>query len=89
MKRQVELTFNGITALIESDDEGFFNLKDIWKSFKLPDSKRPQNWRDEMRRVLENDAKLRHYGKGRNSKLLADEDAVYAYAGWVQPEFAF
>ncbi|MCT4534412.1 KilA-N domain-containing protein [Halodesulfovibrio sp.] len=88
MKRQVELTFNGITALIESDDEGFFNLNDIWHSFKLPEAKRPKNWRDDMRRVLFAGAKLRSE-KGQIPKTLADEDAVYAYAGWVQPEFAF
>jgi hypothetical protein len=52
LSKTVQLTFNGVTALIEPKRDGMYDLNDIWRVFKLPEKKRPSEWKHRDRRAL-------------------------------------
>ena len=59
MSKAVQLTFNGVTALIEPKQDGMYDLNDIWRVFKLPKTMRPSEWRHKSRKQLESTANMR------------------------------
>lgn len=92
MSKTVQLTFNGVTAIIEPKQDGMYDLNDIWRVFRLPEKKQPSQWRTRDRRVLDQTANLQA-GSYNDSKghihhmTLATIEALYAYAMWCDFEF--
>lgn len=86
MTLQVTLTFNNTTATIVSNDDGMFDLNDIWRDYDLKASKRPSQWDNEVRHKLSSCGNI-HSINGRGGKTLATLEALYAYAMWVDVEF--
>ena len=83
------LTFNNTTATIVSNEDGMFDLNDIWRVFDLRASKQPSQWRNEYRRHLTTTANLRAC-KGKEfgvNHTWATKKALFAYAAWVDVEF--
>ena len=93
MSKTVQLTFNGVTAVIEPKQDGMYDLNDIWRVFKLHKTKQPSQWRTSDRRALDQTANLQvrsiGTGKGVNRihMTLATIEALYAYAMWCDTEF--
>lgn len=87
MSKQVTLSFAGVTATITANDEGMFDLNDIQRTYGLPLSKQPNQWRHRDRINLERTAKLQVVKKGKVNKTLATQRALFMYAGWVSFEF--
>lgn len=93
MSKTVQLTFNGVTAVIEPKQDGMYDLNDIWRVFKLHKTKQPSQWRTSDRRALDQTANLQvrsiGTGKGVNRihMTLATIEALYAYAMWCDFEF--
>lgn len=82
---EVTLTFNNTTATITSNDEGMFDLNDIWRVFRLENTHRPSQWRDKkVRKHLEETANLHVLRKTASGTIgwqtLATLEALYAYA---------
>lgn len=86
MSKSVQLTFNGVTALIEPKQDGMYDLNDIWRVFRLPEKKRPSEWRHRDRRNLERTENLRGVN-GNVSMTLATQKALFMYAAWCDYEF--
>lgn len=92
MTQTVKLTFNGVTAEIKPVVDGMYDLNDIWRVFKLPLTKRPNEWRHRDRRALDRTGNLRvgvkHDEKGhRLNMTLATKKALFMYAAWCDYEF--
>jgi hypothetical protein len=68
------------------NDEGMFNLTEMWRILELPASKKPSQWRNSIARDLERDANL-HFTQGKDAYTLATETACIAYAMWVSVSF--
>lgn len=86
MSKTVKLTFNGVTAVIEPKQDGMYDLNDIWRVFRLPEKKRPSEWRHRDRRNLERTENLRGVN-GNVSMTLATQKALFMYASWCDYEF--
>ncbi|CUS49068.1 MAG: hypothetical protein HLUCCO02_03430 [Idiomarinaceae bacterium HL-53] len=86
MKLEVTITFEGTTATITSNDDGMFDLNDIWRDFDLRATQAPSQWRDKVKAHLVSSANLQTIN-GRGGKTLATLDALYAYAMWVDVKF--
>jgi len=86
---EVTLTFNNTTATITSNDEGMFDLNDIWRDYDLKASQSPSQWRNKAKAhfVLSGKLQTRKGQGGRNGATLATLEALYAYAMWVDVEF--
>ena len=68
------------------NDDGMFNLTEMWRMLELPASKKPSQWRNSIARDLERDANL-HFTQGKDAYTLATETACIAYAMWVSVSF--
>ena len=86
MTQTVKLTFNGVTAEIKPVVEGMYDLNDIWRTFRLPEKKRPSEWRHRDRRHLECSENLRNTN-GRNASTYGTKKALFMYAAWCDYEF--
>ncbi|MGQ5764418.1 hypothetical protein ACUNI9_15865 [Serratia sp. IR-2025] len=70
-----------------SGEDRMWSLNEIHRELGLPDNKRPAQWRDDVRTVLEQDANL-HFGHGGvKPGVWATEEGTIAYAMWVSTEF--
>lgn len=78
------ITIKTLNVSITSNEAGEFNLNDIWNQCKLPETKRPSEWRTDVKKALEASANLRKVDK---IGTYATEQGVYAYAMWVSTEF--
>lgn len=92
MTQTVKLTFNGVTAEIKPVVDGMYDLNDIWRTFKLPEKKRPSEWKHRDRRSLVQTENLRagvtRDEKGRVQHMtLATKKALFMYAAWCDYEF--
>lgn len=87
MTQTVQLTFNGVTAEIKPVVDGMYDLNDIWRVFKLPEKKRPSEWRHRDRRNLELTENLRLVYLSRTPATLATKKALFMYAAWCDYEF--
>lgn len=92
MTQTVQLTFNGVTAEIKPVVDGMYDLNDIWRTFKLPEKKRPSEWKHRDRRSLVQTENLRagvtRDEKGRVQHMtLATKKALFMYAAWCDYEF--
>lgn len=87
------ITIKEIGVSVTSNEEGMFNLNDLYKQAGLPKAKEPSQWRTGVRRHLQVTANLQalksnSQGKGQaKESLFATEKALYAYAMWVSVEF--
>lgn len=88
---EVTLTFNNATATITSNDEGMFDLNDIWRSYDLRAKQSPSQWVNKVRRHFDETGNIksrRASGKKAGGwQTLATLEALYAYAMWVDVEF--
>ncbi|BCV41360.1 MAG: hypothetical protein Sw1PiTSA_14570 [Shewanella algae] len=90
--KNITLTFNNITATVYPNEDGMYDLNDIHRAFKLPNSKLPHQWRHRVRDSLSRRAKLR-FGVStspsghRLNHTWATQEALYAYAMWCDVEF--
>lgn len=93
MTQTVQLKFNGVTAEIKPVVDGMYDLNDIWRTFKLPETKRPSQWRGRERNKLAETANLqvRNLGQedttNRINMTLATKKALFMYAAWCDYEF--
>lgn len=87
MTQVVQLTFNGVTAEIKPVKDGMYDLNDIWRTFKLPEKKRPSEWRYRDRRNLELTENMRLVYLSRTPATLATKKALFMYAAWCDYEF--
>lgn len=93
MTQTVQLTFNGVTAEIKPVVDGMYDLNDIWRTFKLPEKKRPSEWKHrERRRLAETEnLRVRNLGQEGTTKrinvTLATKKALFMYAAWCDYEF--
>ncbi|WP_337236578.1 hypothetical protein [Proteus faecis] len=72
----------------KANEDGMWNLTEIWKTLKLKRGKSPSEWRTkEAKRFSECPQKMRSSGQGVTSHILADKQATLRYAGWVSFEF--
>ena len=61
-----------------------FDLNDIWRVFRLPNNRRPSQWRGEVKNHLISCANL-HISRG--NATYATIEALYTYSMWVDVEF--
>ena len=93
MTQTVQLTFNGVTAEIKPVVDGMYDLNDIWRIFRLPENKRPSEWKHRDRRNLEVTENFRvvkvvgHQGGAVKYMSLATKKALFMYAAWCDYEF--
>lgn len=93
MTQTVKLTFNGVTAEIKPVVDGMYDLNDIWRTFRLPEKKRPSEWKHRDRRELTRTENLRvvkvegHQGGTVKYMTLATKKALFMYAAWCDYEF--
>ena len=93
MTQTVQLKFNGVTAEIKPVVDGMYDLNDIWRTFKLPEKKRPHQWRGRERDNLTRTANLRvghvqvNEQGHRLNMTLATKKALFMYAAWCDYEF--
>lgn len=86
MTQVVQLTFNGVTAEIKPVVDGMYDLNDIWRVFKLPEKKRPSEWRHREKTHLISSGHLRNTN-GRNATTYGTKKALFMYAAWCDYEF--
>lgn len=82
-----QVTISKLNVSITSNEEGMFNLNDLWHQAKLEEKKRPSQWRNDVRKMMEQTANLQSDKQGNGNTTWASEQAVYAYAMFVSPEF--
>ncbi len=90
--KSIILKFNCVRAIIHANDEGMFDLNDIWLTFGLAEKQRPHQWRHSVRKHFEQSAKLRagtiHDNAGHIvHQTLATQEVLYAYAMWCDVDF--
>ncbi|MGS0691815.1 KilA-N domain-containing protein [Shewanella sp. 30m-9] len=86
--KTIQLTFNQVTATITSNEDGMFDLNDIWRSFGLTEKQRPSEWRHRVRKELSETGNMRVQRDGRNGQYTwATQEALYAYAMWCDTKF--
>ncbi len=81
------LTFNNTTATIVSNEEGMFDLNDIWRTYDLKASQSPSQWVNKVRKALDHSGKIKSENGGAKRGTYAKLEALYAYAMWVDVEF--
>ncbi|MEE4089356.1 hypothetical protein [Pseudomonas viridiflava] len=69
-----------------SNEEGLYNLTDIWRELGLPDRKAPSQWNNEAKRALTSSGNFQSIN-GRGGQTLATEKACIAYSMWVSFPF--
>ena len=87
IQQEVTLTFNNTTATIISNDEGMFDLNDIWRAYDLKASQSPSQWVNKVRKTLDHSGKIKSENGGVNRGTYATLEALYAYAMWLDVEF--
>ncbi|WP_440811114.1 KilA-N domain-containing protein [Pseudomonas syringae] len=70
----------------EANDDGMYNLTDIWRTLELPKSKLPSQWDNESKRYLSQNGNF-HSANSQDKNTLATEQGTIAYAMWVSTEF--
>ena len=72
----------------KANEDGMWNLTEIWKTLNLKRGKSPSEWRTkEAKRFSECPQKMRSSGQGVTSHILANKQVTLRYAGWVSFEF--
>lgn len=89
MRKQFTIKIQG--KVFESDRNGMLDLNDIWRGCKLPNTKRPSQWRSKVKDDLTRCANL-HTTINQSLTIKyettkGDERASVAYAMWVSFEF--
>lgn len=79
------------STTITSNDDGMFDLNDIWRAFDLKASQAPSQQRNKIRKQLDETANLQvrrtEGAKEGGWQTLATKKALYNYAAWVDYEF--
>ncbi|MFU0869130.1 KilA-N domain-containing protein [Kluyvera ascorbata] len=72
-----------------TNDEGMFNLTEIWTMLNLPRAKAPSEWRTKAaKRLLSTPQKMRVWQPGFGAaQTYGNQEAVIKYAGWISEEF--
>lgn len=86
MSEIVTIKFNGVTAEIKPVQDGMYDLNDIWRTFKLPEKKRPSEWKDDVKDQLLKSENLRNK-RGRYGGAFATKKALFMYSAWC--DYAF
>jgi hypothetical protein len=89
MEKRFTIKIQG--KVFESDREGMLDLNDVWRGCKLPNTKRPSQWRSKVKDDLLRCANL-HITTNQSLTIKdettkGDERASVAYAMWVSFEF--
>ncbi len=87
MSEIVTIKFNGVTAEIKPVQDGMYDLNDIWRTFRLPENKRPSEQKHRDKQHLVNSDNIRTLNKGRYGMTLATKKALFMYAAWC--DYAF
>ena len=87
------LTFNNTTATIVSNEDGMFDLNDVWRAFVSDkENKLPSEWKNQVRKHLNRTENIRvGHSRDENGYITnhtwATKTALFAYAAWVDVEF--
>ncbi|EPB0644618.1 KilA-N domain-containing protein [Salmonella enterica subsp. enterica] len=84
--KEIELEFNNTITKLSSDEEGLFNLNDLWKLSGEGESRKPNRWVRSNYEFLERQIWRSKRGRGITGTYGSDQ-VVYAYASWISPEF--
>lgn len=71
-----------------SDDNGMWNLTDIWKTLGLPGNKRPSQWDNREAKALRHSVEISTLKVGKVSQVFGSKFATLQYAGWVSFDFS-
>lgn len=72
----------------KANDEGLWNLTEIWKVLKLADNKRPSQWDNKEAKALKHSVEISTLKVGKTSQVFGSKFATLQYAGWVSFEFS-
>lgn len=72
----------------KANEEGLWNLTEIWKVLKLPDNKRPSQWDNKEAKALKLSVEISTLKVGKASQVFGSKFATMQYAGWVSFEFS-
>ncbi|WP_130626055.1 hypothetical protein [Enterococcus sp. A8] len=72
----------------KANEDGMWNLTEIWKTLKLAPKKLPSKWDNKEAKSLRSCAEISVQGKGNQSKVYGSKFATLQYAGWVSFEFS-
>lgn len=86
------LTIKTLNVTLTANDEGMYDLNDLWRQAKLEEKKRPNRWvRSEQGQFFIRTPNLASAtltrATGQVKTYIASEQAVYAYAMYVSVEF--
>lgn len=70
-----------------ANQDRMWNLNEIQKGLDLPDTKRPSQWDNEVRKALDQSGNFHTALGGANPGTWATEAGTIAYAMWVSPDF--
>lgn len=72
----------------KANEDGMWNLTEIWKTLKLHRGKSPSEWRTkDAKRFSNRPQKMRVVYLGQFPAVMADKQVTLKYAGWVSPDF--
>lgn len=72
----------------KANEDGMWNLTEIWKTLKLHRGKAPSEWRTKDAKRFSNfPQKMRVVYLGQFPAVMADKQVTLKYAGWVSPAF--
>ncbi|HCL6632722.1 TPA: hypothetical protein N2Q63_002295 [Citrobacter freundii] len=72
----------------KANEDGMWNLTEIWKTLKLPRGKAPSEWKTkEAKRFASTPVKLRSERVGSTQHIFSNKQVTLKYAGWVSPSF--
>ncbi|MGW1444855.1 hypothetical protein ACWA06_19170 [Serratia rhizosphaerae] len=72
----------------KANEDGMWNLTEIWKTLKLATKKLPSKWDNKDAKALRSCAEISVQGKGNQSQVYGSKFATLQYAGWVSFEFS-
>ena len=85
--KELKINFDGKDIVLHSNQDGMFDLNDIWRQAGLEEKKRPSEWKSEIKEALLHSEKIRSVNGGVNRGTWATEQSVYAYAMFISTEF--
>nr|EGD9506716.1 hypothetical protein [Escherichia coli] len=71
----------------KANESGMWNLTEIWKTLKLPQSKEAGRWNNSTSKALRDRNEISVLKVGKVSQMFGSKFATLQYAGWVSLDF--
>ncbi|MGS0825903.1 hypothetical protein ACVBIO_08830 [Shewanella sp. 0m-8] len=81
MQNTIQLTFNQVTATITSNEDGMFDLNNVWRTFGLTEDLRPSEWLKETPEAAE------YFNIETETGVFGPQKALHAYAMWFDVDY--